>query len=453
MHYLPKGEREPETAYRKRLDAARPSGFFRDAFRTYAGMLARGTDLGVFLAAADLLVLRDFAALVLVLPPERSWPREGDRQEALRRGDRLSLPRLQLVARANCLNWELPVSYGLPGWIVWREPVNRPISAEPPGSEGAVAKQINALLGDADAPDRWHYRSLQLLTAGETVTGLQLVHHSVCADPQATSGWRCDDPVVSTFEGITRLPSCWFTSDGSAFGEGDLPHLGLAHQYLNHFRCKSEYEELLSRTALPVGLRKGMVDAMGNSQAGPVVLGPNTCMDLPSDASFEFVEIRAHSLAEHRAWLQILDDTMRRVALIPSQNRGAARTEMEISLTTSQSYALLPAMAIQKASLFSTLLQHWCSALTGEPLDLGAGLQVTVSPLTPPIQPQPQVKEWIELYDKRVISREELRHQLALATANAISSPTLDDSPATKAGEGRQAQGAHEPAAAQPPMA
>ena len=453
-HYLPKGEREPETAYRKRLDAARPSGFFRDALRTYAGMLSRGswislppsltsvltdvdgrgTDLGVFLAAADLLVLRDGAVLVLVLPPEHSWPSEGDRQEALRRGDRLSLPRLQLVPRANCLNWELPVSYGLPGRIIWREPVNRPISTEVLGSEGAVTQQIQALLGDADSPDRWRYRSLQLLTGGGAITGLQLAHHPVCADPQASSGWRCDEPEVTTYEGLSQLPACWYTSDGSGIGEGDLPHLGLAHQYLNHFRCKSEYEELLSRTALPVGVRKGMVDAMGNSRAGPVVLGPNTCMDLPADASFEFVEIRARSLAEHRAWLQILDDTMRRDALIPSQNRGAARTEMEISLTASQSYALLQAMAIQKASLFSTLLQHWCS-LSGELLDPGAGLQVTVSPLTPPIQPQPQVKEWIELFDKGVISREELRHQLALATANAISSPTLDDSPATRAGE------------------
>ena len=137
-HYLPKGEQEPETAYRTRLDAARPSGFFRDALRTYAGMLSggswsslpasltsvltdvdgRGTDLGVILAAADLLVLRDGAALVRVLPPEHSWPSEGDRQEALRRGDRLSLHRLQLVPRANCLNWELPVSYGLPGRII-----------------------------------------------------------------------------------------------------------------------------------------------------------------------------------------------------------------------------------------------------------------------------------------------------------------------------------------------
>jgi hypothetical protein len=78
----------------------------------------------------------------------------------LRLGDRLSLPRLRLVLRANCLNWELPVSYGLAGRIVWREPVNRPISPEPGGSEGAVAEQISSLMGDADTPDRWHYRSL-----------------------------------------------------------------------------------------------------------------------------------------------------------------------------------------------------------------------------------------------------------------------------------------------------
>lgn len=361
-----------------------PSGFFRDALRTYAGMLSRG-----------------------------SW---------------ISFP-TSLSAMAPPWCWCCLQSTAGPTRATGRKPCDGAISAELADRESAVSEQINALLGDADAPDRWHYRSLHL------------AHHPVCADPQATNGWRCEDPVFTTYEGISRLPACWYTSDGSSFGEGDLPHLGLAHQYLNHFRCKSEYEKLLSRTALPVGARKGMVDAMDNSQAAPVVLGPNTCMDLPSDTSFEFVEIRARSLAEHRAWLQILDDTMRRDALIPSQNRGAARTEMGISLTASQSYALLQAMAIQKASLFSTLLQHWRS-LTGELL-------------TPPIQPQPQVKEWIELFDKAVISREELRHQLALATANAISSPTLDDSPATRAGESsavpvalRQEQADAQPAAA-----
>ena len=59
------------------------------------------------------------------------------------------------------------------------------------------------------------------------------------------------------------LPALWYSVDGTAFGEGDLPHLGLAHQYLNHYRCRSDYEDLLSRTALPVGVRTGLVDAYG----------------------------------------------------------------------------------------------------------------------------------------------------------------------------------------------
>ncbi|MFM9088514.1 MAG: hypothetical protein ACKOPT_10290, partial [Cyanobium sp.] len=39
--YQPRGEREPEAAYRRRVEAALPSGFFRDALRTFAGMLSR----------------------------------------------------------------------------------------------------------------------------------------------------------------------------------------------------------------------------------------------------------------------------------------------------------------------------------------------------------------------------------------------------------------------------
>jgi hypothetical protein len=39
--YLPRGVEEPELCYQRRLTAARPSGFFRDAQRTYAGMLSR----------------------------------------------------------------------------------------------------------------------------------------------------------------------------------------------------------------------------------------------------------------------------------------------------------------------------------------------------------------------------------------------------------------------------
>ena len=412
-HYLPRGEREPETAYRRRLEAALPSGFFRDALRTFAGMLAsshwrelpaslqavisdvdgRGTDLGVFLERADVLVLRDGAALIGVLPPQHLWPSEGDRQQALRRGDRLSLPRLVLLERRDVLNWHLPNPQSLPDAICFEQP-NPKIQDLPSAGEGA--------------PHPWLYGSVALDGEGMSIETIELV-----ADPQTPSGWRLHRIDLQQYRGITQLPLIWYASDGAAFGEGDLPHLGLAHQYLNHFRCQSDYQELLYRTALPVGVRTGVVGPMGHGSSDPVVLGPNSVIDLPDGASFQFVEIQARSLAEHRAWLESLDQGMRRDALIPSGAQGAPRTATEISLAASQAYALLQSQAIQKASMFSTLLQHWC-AITGEPLPVqqGPALLVEISPLAPAPKPQPTVAEMLQLHERGIVSEQALRQWL-----------------------------------------
>ncbi len=417
-HYLSRGEREPESAYRRRLEAALPSGFFRDALRTFAGMLAsshwrelppslqavisdvdgRGTDLGVFLERADLLVLRDGAALVGVLPPAHLWPSEGDRQQALRRGDRLSLSRLVLLERRDVLNWHQPDPQSLPSAISFRLP--NPKAQMSDGSDGV-----------ADPPPHpWLYGSVALDAEGMAVDTSELV-----ADPQAPSGWRPQRIGLQHYRGITQLPLIWYASDGAAFGEGDLPHLGLAHQYLNHFRCQSDYQELLYRTALPVGVRTGVLSPMGGtgSAGEPVVLGPNSVIDLPEGASFQFVEIQARSLAEHRAWLESLDQGMRRDALIPSGAQGAPRTATEISLAASQAYALLQSQAIQKASMFSSLLEHWCT-LTGEPLPQrdGPALLVEISPLAPAPKPQPTVAEMLQLQERGIISEQALRQWL-----------------------------------------
>jgi hypothetical protein len=67
---------------------------------------AHATDVGMFFAAADLLMLGDAAVVVLVLLAENSWPSDGDQQDALRRrGNCFSLLWLQLVPRANTFNW------------------------------------------------------------------------------------------------------------------------------------------------------------------------------------------------------------------------------------------------------------------------------------------------------------------------------------------------------------
>ena len=438
-HYLPRGEREPESAYRRRLEAALPSGFFREALRTFAGMLAsnhwrglpaslesvlsdvdgRGTDLGVFLERADLLVLRDGAALVGVMPPEHIWPSEGDRQQALRHGDRLSLPRLVLIERRDVLNWQLPKPHALPVAISWRVRCPR-------ADQDHQAAQVNSNQSNSDSPRHpWLYRSVALEPDGMAIETTQLV-----ADPQAPSGWRPQSLGQQHYRGIQQLPAIWYASDGAAFGEGDLPHLGLAHQYLTHFRCQSDYQELLYRTALPVGVRTGVAGPMGTGAASePVVLGPNSVIDLPEGASFQFVEIQARSLAEHRAWLESLDQGMRRDALIPSGAQGAPRTATEISMAASQAYALLQSQAIQKASMFSSLLQHWC-ALTGEPLPqpdgpdgAGPALVVEISPLAPAPKPQPTVAEMLQLQEHGIITEEALRQWLGDLAGIAPATP------------------------------
>ena len=417
-YYLPRGEREPDSAYKRRIDAALPSGFFRDALRTFAGMLTAshwrelppslqavvsdvdglGTDLGVFLERADLLVLRDGACLIAVTPPAHLWPSAGDYAQALRQGDRGSLPKLQLIERADLLNWSTSGANTLPTQLIYRSTA-RPAGARPSGV------QYVSVISGAD--------------------GLAATTSELVEDPAVPGGYALRQVSSSNYQNINSLPMIWYASDGAAFGEGDLPHLGLAHQYLNHFRCQSDYQELLYRTAMPVGVRTGVIGnaplSMGPSaNTAEVVLGPNSIIDLPEGASFQFVEIQARSLAEHRAWLELLDQGMRRDALIPSGAVGAPRTATEISMAASQAYALLQSQAIQKASMFSSLLSHW-TAITGESSQTigyqmgsatAAAMVVEISPMAPAPKPSPTVAEMLQLQEKGIISVQALRQWL-----------------------------------------
>lgn len=438
-YYLPRGDREPDSAYKRRIDAALPSGFFRDALRTFAGMLSAshwrelppslqavvsdvdgcGIDLGVFLERADLLVLRDGACLIAIAPPEHLWPSAGDYAQALRQGDRASLPKLQLIERADLLNWSTSGANTLPTQLIYRShgrsSPSAPAGQDPRGHDLRVS---------GVAPDS------QYVTVSSTAAGLTASTSELVEDPSVPGGYGLRQVSSSNYQNINSLPMIWYASDGAAFGQGDLPHLGLAHQYLNHFRCQSDYQELLYRTAMPVGVRTGVTSnaplsigtgfgPMGSSSA-EVVLGPNSIIDLPEGASFQFVEIQARSLAEHRAWLELLDQGMRRDALIPSGAQGAPRTATEISMAASQAYALLQSQAIQKASMFSSLLAHW-TAITGESSQTigyqvgsttAAAMVVEISPMAPAPKPAPTVAEMLQLQEKGIISEQALRQWL-----------------------------------------
>jgi hypothetical protein len=83
---------------------------------------------------------------------------------------------------------------------------------------------------------------------------------------------------------------------------------------------------------------------------------------------------------------------------------------------------LLQSLATQKSSIFSSLLGHWCRQ-SGESLGPGAGISLSVTPMTPPVRPQPSVAEWLELETRGVISRDELRQQLAISAAPGQVNP------------------------------
>jgi len=447
--YLPQGVKEPEPVYESRIKHARPTGFFRDALRTYAGMLSflhwralpaslqrvigdvdgMGTDLSVLLFIADLLVLRDGGCLIVVQPPLRSHPSEGHRLAAIAAGDRLSLPRLVLVPRADLLHWRLAPSSRELLEFTYRYDQRQPLQPLQFGATPLLMVDANGELLAEPRIDDWIYCRYSLEGDGFTVAP-----QVAKPDSSHPTGYRplpLSQPLV--LNGHTRLPAVWYGTDGAQFGEGDLPHLGLAHQYLTHFRLKSEYEDLLSRCALPVGVRTGVVDRFGTveSEDGqttppePLVLSTNSFLDLPDGADFNWKEIRARSLAEHRAHLMHLEDTMRRDALVPTENRGPGRSATEISLTAGQAFALLQSLATRKTSVFSLLLEHWC-ALTGERHNPASGVSLTVSPLTPPPRPLPTVGELLQLHERGIITDDELRHQLDLAAMPGVVNPAGD---------------------------
>jgi hypothetical protein len=94
---------------------------------------------------------------------------------------------------------------------------------------------IDAHGGLVADPQAWLYRSLSV-----TDDGLVLRSWHANPNPGAVDGYDVV-PVgePSLLPQRFDLPALWYSVDGSAFGEGDLPHLGLAHQYLNHYRCRS----------------------------------------------------------------------------------------------------------------------------------------------------------------------------------------------------------------------
>ena len=137
------------------------------------------------------------------------------------------------------------------------------------------------------------------------------------------------------------VPIVWYGASSSRFAQGELPLAGLADLSIQHFQMRSDLTELLHKCAMPVPVRKGATIGPDGKPA-PLVLGPNTAVDLSGEggSDFKFAEPTGKSLERHQQEITHIEGLMDRSSL--NFLYGAnIKTATEASLRASQVAAMI----------------------------------------------------------------------------------------------------------------
>ena len=408
--YLPQEPGEREIPYAQRLGRAIYPSFYRDAIRAFAGLLSnfqihempasmestednidrRGSSLNKFLNTVDQMVLRDGGAAVLVeMPPEEQDPEQSFLEEL----ENARNPWLVPIARENVINWRTEV---VAGREVVMMAVIRTIEEreDPQNRFGTVLEPIYLLL----TPGSWQKIRMVKQAQGGSVTWTMQVEG----------------------EGATSLPIVplvWYGATGSGFGQGSMPLSGLADLSIQHFNLRSDLVELIHRLALPVPVRKGAMQLPDGSYP-PMVLGPNSGMDLPETGDFKFAELSGSSLQQHQQEVDHVEALMDRSSLAFLYGGGAnGRTATEAVLQGSQVASQVRTLIENKQAMFAMILRLW-TVYAAEDLNAEAGLDVNDNLIQRPLEAQ-EVQAYLNLFGGDLLSHqttlEELQRGQALS--------------------------------------
>jgi hypothetical protein len=187
---------------------------------------------------------------------------------------------------------------------------------------------------------------------------------------------------------LTICPVVWYSAEKAGFGHGALPLRQVVEHCFQYFRNSSDLEEKTHKCAMPVPVRKGALPPMPGQAVTPLVIGPNTAVDVDKDGDFFFREPSATSLAEQRAQIKEVKE------LIDQQLLGFLTGESKITKTATQSQleggrtqASIRAMGERKKSVMQSIFAIWC-LYTGEQLAVGAGLTMDENAFAPPVDAQ-----------------------------------------------------------------
>lgn len=162
---------------------------------------------------------------------------------------------------------------------------------------------------------------------------------------------------------------------------------------------------------MPVPVRKG-APIGSDGRAAPLILGPNTAVDLPAEGGeFNFAEPTGRSLERHQAEVTHLEALMDRSGL--NFLYGAnIKTATEASLRASQVASQVASLVRNKTSSFNTVMRLW-AAYAGELASLNAesGIALNDSLINRPIDPS-GIAQLVNLYNANLLSSETVLAEL-----------------------------------------
>lgn len=394
--YLHAEPAEPKKAYEERLHRSTYAPIYRDSIRAYAGLLSRfqlidappsmelaeqnidlqGSSIYSFYNSCDELAIRDGGVFIMVdMPPSDGETNYLDEQRSGR------TPYLIAIERKDVINWS--VEYVRGRERIRHVTVRQLRSTSTARGYGAEIEAVYLVLRPGSV---------------ETIR----------VEKRDGKWLQFSEGIVQT--SMPVVPIVWYGASTSRFAQGDLPMNGLAELSIQHYQMRSDLQELLHKCAMPVPVRKG-APIGPNGKAAPLVLGPNTAVDLQESGEFKFAEPTGQSLERHQAEVSHLENLMDRSSLsfLYSTN---TRTATEAALRSSQISSQVSALIRNKTSSFATIMRLWAIyAGETESLTRESGMAINDSLINRPLEPS-AIAQLVNLYNTGLLSRQTVLQEL-----------------------------------------
>jgi len=436
--YLPKETKEPDAAYRNRLNRAVYTGFFRDGIDSFAGILSRfelkdpppsmvdlwqnidneGNDGKSFFMSADAMMLRDGGVCLGVEMPVNNAENRAQELAADVRPYLVSRP------RGLMLNWRTRFIGGIEllECATFLEMVELP-----DGDYGVKHEPRYRVIKRGE----WTVYKIEQ----QKGQGAEFV---ATVDTDEDGNERQGQYLMANGQPLPVAPIVWYAADGDLFGQGGMPMRQVLEHDLEHFRTRSDLAEKTHRVAMPVPVRTGQPPQPPGMPPEALEIGPNSVVDVPIGGTFAFAEPSCSSLAEQREQVGQIEALIKEKTANFAYGEGSpAKTATQSGLEAAHAQAGLSMLSARKGSVMQQLMAIW-AMFTGEDADPEAGISMSSTIYDRPLDP-PSRAQLIAEVDAGLVSRETAIEILQRGGANPITGSPEDELKRLKADESRMA--------------